>query len=71
MLNLKLDKSKKKKILIIHQSTNKVKISLNDKQNNIIFVGRLNKSKGFDIFGKTIIKILDRHNNWNATVIGD
>ena len=71
LLNLKLDKSQKKKILIIHQSINKVKISLNDKQNNIIFVGRLNKSKGFDIFGKTIIKILDRHNNWNATVIGD
>ena len=71
LLNLKLDKLQKKKIQIIQQSINKVRISLRDKQNNIIFVGRLNKSKGFDIFGKTIIKILDRHNNWNATVIGD
>jgi glycosyltransferase involved in cell wall biosynthesis len=71
LLNLKLNKFQKEKIQIIHQSTNKVKISLNNKQNNIIFVGRLNKSKGFDIFGKTIIKILDKYNNWNATVIGD
>ena len=71
LLTLKLNKFQKKKIQIINQSTNKVKISLSDKQNNIIFVGRLNKSKGFDIFGKTIIKILDKYNNWNATVIGD
>ena len=71
LLNLKLDKLQKKKIQIIHQSTNKVRISLKDKQNNIIFVGRLNKSKGFDIFGKTIIKILNKYNDWNATVIGD
>jgi len=69
--NLKLNKLQKKKVQTIHQSTNKVKISLSNKQNNIIFVGRLNKSKGFDIFGKTIIKILDKYNNWNATVIGD
>ena len=71
LFNLKLNKLQKKKVQTIHQSTNKVKISLSNKQNNIIFVGRLNKSKGFDIFGKTIIKILDKYNNWSATVIGD
>ncbi|WP_435098844.1 glycosyltransferase [Candidatus Pelagibacter bacterium nBUS_27] len=37
----------------------------------MIFVGRLNKSKGYDIFGKSIVKILNKHNNWYATVIGD
>ena len=71
LLNLKLDKVQKNKIQIIHQSTNKVKISLSNKKNNIIFVGRLNKSKGYDVFGKSIIKILNKYINWKATVIGD
>jgi glycosyltransferase involved in cell wall biosynthesis len=71
LLNLKLNKTQKSKIQIIHQSTNKVKISLSNKKNNIIFVGRLNKSKGYDIFGKSIIRILDKYINWKATVIGD
>ena len=71
LLNLKLNKTQKNKIQIIHQSTNKVKISLSNKKNNIIFVGRLNKSKGYDVFGKSIIKILDKYVNWKATVIGD
>jgi glycosyltransferase involved in cell wall biosynthesis len=71
LLNLKLNKTQKNKIEIIHQSTNKVKISLNNKKNNIIFVGRLNKSKGYDVFGKSIIKILNKYVNWKATVIGD
>ena len=71
LLNLKLNKTQKNKIQTIHQSTNKVKISLSNKKNNIIFVGRLNKSKGYDIFGKSIIRILDKYINWKATVIGD
>ncbi|MDC6482777.1 glycosyltransferase family 4 protein [Candidatus Pelagibacter sp.] len=71
LLNLKLNKTQKNKLQIIYQSTNKVKISLSNKKNNIIFVGRLNKSKGYDVFGKSIIKILDKYINWRATVIGD
>ena len=71
LLNLKLDKFQKKKIQVIHQSTNKIKISLNNKKNNIIFVGRLNRSKGYDVFGKTIVKVLDKYDNWNAMVMGD
>ena len=31
----------------------------------------LSFAQGYDVFGKTIIKILDRYNNWKATVIGD
>ena len=41
------------------------------KENLIIFCGKLNSSKGFDIFGKTVIKILNRFNNWKAIAIGN
>jgi len=56
---------------VIHQSTNKPKINFNKKKNIIIFVGRLNSSKGYDLFGKTIVKILTKYNNWKSVVIGD
>ena len=32
---------------------------------------QLNKSKGYDIFGKAIIKVLNNHKNWKGLVIGD
>ena len=60
-----------KHFLIIQHSTNKKNILLNKKQNLIIFVGRLNKSKGYDIFGKAIINILNKYPNWKSIVIGD
>ena len=41
------------------------------KKKIIIFSGKLNKSKGFNIFGKTIIKILDKYPEWNALVYGN
>ena len=41
------------------------------KQNLIIFTGKLNSSKGYDIFGKAIIKILEKYNNWKAIAIGN
>ena len=59
------------KIEIIYQSTNSKKINLSKKEKQIIFVGKLNRSKGYDIFGKALIKILDEHPEWKALVIGD
>ena len=56
---------------VIHQSTNKPKVNFLNKNKLIIFVGRLNTSKGYDIFGKAIIKILDKYNDWKSIVIGD
>jgi len=41
------------------------------KKNIIIFTGKLNTSKGYDIFGKAIIKILSRFHNWKAYAIGN
>ena len=57
--------------IVIPHSINKVKIDLNKKKNLIIFVGRLNSSKGYDIFGKAILEILTKHNDWKAIVYGD
>ena len=41
------------------------------KEKIITFVGKLNHSKGYDLFGKSIIKILNEHKDWKALVIGD
>ena len=62
---------KSKKLIVIHQSINKTKINFSQKQKTITFVGKLNTAKGYDIFGKTIIKILDKYSQWKAIVIGD
>ncbi len=59
------------KLLIIYQSSIKEKIDLRKKKKWITFVGKLNKAKGYDIFGKAVIKILNRYKNWKAIVIGD
>ena len=59
------------KLLVIFQSAKQNKINFNKKKNWITFVGKLNKSKGYDIFGKAIIKVLNNHKNWKGLVIGD
>jgi len=41
------------------------------KQKLIIFCGKLNSSKGYDIFGSAIIKILDKFKDWKAIAIGN
>ena len=59
------------KLNVIYQSTNPVKVDLNKKKNWITFVGKLNKAKGYDLFGKAVIKILKKYKNWKGIVIGD
>jgi len=59
------------KLLVVFQSASKQKINLNKKENLITFVGKLNKSKGYDIFGNAVLKILKKYPNWKANVIGD
>ena len=59
------------KLEIIKQSIDKKEINLNKKKKIITFVGKLNSAKGYDIFGKAIIPILDEFKDWSAIVIGD
>ena len=60
-----------KKLLVVRQSADRQKIDLKNKKNIITFVGKLNKAKGYDVFGNAIIDILNKHKKWNAVVIGD
>tara|TARA_X000000950_G_scaffold258308_1_gene325588 strand:+ start:693 stop:2825 length:2133 start_codon:yes stop_codon:yes gene_type:complete len=60
------------KLLIFYQSAQKGNISLLKKKRKwITFVGKLNKAKGYDVFVKSIKKILDRYKDWKAIIIGD
>ena len=69
--NLPLFYHKSKKLIVIHQSVNQSKVNLRNKKKNIIFVGKLNSAKGFDIFSKAIIKILNNYPDWRAFIAGD
>ena len=60
------------KLLIIYQSANKTNLStIKNKKKWITFVGKLNRAKGYDIFVKSIKKILNKYTNWKAIIIGD
>ncbi len=60
------------KLLVCYQSALKGSFSLIKKKKKwITFVGKLNKAKGYDVFSKAIKKILNKHLDWKAKVIGD
>ena len=62
---------KSPKLIVIKQSADTQKVELNKKKKIITFVGKLNRAKGYDIFGSSIIEILNDNKDWNAIVIGD
>ena len=66
---LDIDKKLQSKTDVIYPSVHKQKPSI--KKKNIIFVGRLNHSKGYDLFKEAIIKILDEFPKWRAYSVGD
>ena len=60
------------KLLICFQSAKKSTIKIiKDKQKIITFVGKLNRAKGYDIFAKSIVKVLNKNKSWQAKVVGD
>ena len=69
--NIKSGSVSSEKLIVIFQSASKNKINLNKKKKWITFVGKLNRSKGYDIFGAAVIKILNKYKEWQAIVIGD
>ena len=70
-INIRIDKNTLNHISVIYQSAPKTKIDFKNKKKIISFIGKLNKAKGYDLFGNTITKILDKHKDWKAVVIGD
>ncbi len=69
----KLDKfyHKSEKLEVIHQSINKVAVDIKKKEKLITFVGKLNSAKGYDLFGKAILRILNKYPDWKSVAIGD
>jgi len=59
------------KLLVVYQSAKKQNIKINKKKKIITFVGKLNRSKGYDLFGNAVTKILNKYKDWKAIVIGD
>ncbi len=66
---LNIDQKLKTKTEVVYPSVHKQKKI--KKEKNIIFVGRLNYSKGYDIFKDAIIKILNKFPKWKAYSLGD
>ena len=65
-----LDNKLMTKTEVVYPSVNiKKKISKKDKY--IIFVGKLNESKGYDLFSNSIIKLLNEFPDWKAFSLGD
>ena len=59
------------KTAVCYQSTSPTKINFKKKEKIISFVGKLNTAKGYDLFGKSVLKILNEFPDWKAKVIGD
>ncbi len=58
------------KTQVIYHSIDPIKKNIK-KNKQIIFVGKLNESKGYDLYCKSMIKILNHYNNWSAISIGE
>ena len=58
------------KTQIIYHSIDPIKKILK-KNKQIIFVGKLNESKGYDLYCKSMFKVLDKNKDWIALSIGE
>ena len=65
-----IDEKLKTKTEVVYPSVN-LKKKISKKKNYITFIGKLNRSKGYDLFSKAIIKILDEFPEWKAFFFGD
>ncbi len=66
----KLDKKLLNKTEVVYPSIHREK-KIYKKEKKITFVGKLNESKGYDIYKDAVTKILDEFKEWKAYSIGD
>jgi glycosyltransferase involved in cell wall biosynthesis len=65
-----LDNKLINKTEIVYPSIHREK-KIYKKEKKITFVGKLNESKGYDIYKESVTKILNEFNDWKAYSIGD
>lgn len=66
-----LDKKDSSKCKVIYPAINIPENKISKKDRIIIFTGKLNQAKGYDLFGKAITDVLDKNPNWKAIVVGN
>ena len=64
-----LNCKKSQKCKVIYPAINRLS-KFPVKQNIITFIGKLNKSKGYDLAGEAVVNILDKYKNWKAIFAG-
>ena len=65
-----LERKNHTKCEIIYPSIEPIK-KFPTKKKIISFVGKLNRSKGFHLFGSVIVKILNKYKDWKGIIVGD
>ena len=65
-----LDSKKSKKCSVIYPAIKRLN-KLPKKDNIITFIGKLNKSKGYDLAGDAVVNILNKYKNWKAVFAGN
>ncbi len=65
-----MDIKNHEKCHVVYPAIQKIK-HFPKKEKIITFVGKLNHSKGYDTFGRAIIRILKKYKDWRSIVIGD
>ena len=65
-----LPKLSDNKTQIIYHSIDPIKKNIK-KNKQIIFVGKLNESKGYDLYCKSMFKVLNENKDWKAYSIGE
>jgi hypothetical protein len=55
---------------ILYPSINKI-YKFPKKEKIIVFTGKLNSAKGYDVFGKAVLNVLNKFANWKAYAIGN
>ena len=65
-----LDSKKSKKCSVIYPAIKRLN-KLPKKENIITFIGKLNKSKGYDLAGVAVVNILNKYKDWKAIFAGN
>ena len=65
-----LDSKKSKKCSVIYPAIKRLN-KLPKKDNIITFIGKINKSKGYDLAGVAVVNILNKYKNWKAIFAGN